>query len=200
MTNPPGSGKPISPEDFEKLREAVRELLAPVKTPAPGKFTQEDLGREAGVSQSLISKFVGGGQIGRTSANRLAHVLRNRIRDFQWGDTDRDASVFGYCGSTRCPSLRLGLVDGIIYVAPHFRRLTWSTRRDCPYCNSPVFCQCPNCRAPILEKLLSCPNCGEPYVGDPDWLDELPPEERAKTCELTNRINEQLRRHLGDRA
>jgi hypothetical protein len=42
----------------------------------------------------------------------------------------------------------------------------------------------------ILVGKSHCPKCEESYVSVPGWLEDLAPDERAATCELTNRMND----------
>jgi len=191
---PPESGKDPWEEELRKLKQEVQKLLEECG------LTQTDLAQEAGVGQPLVSKLVSGRRISRKMADKLAGAVRRRNPDFEWDERPDGVSVYGYCASTGCPSLCLAFVDRVVYVAPKFRRLTRSMRDDCPYCESPICSECPNCNAPISDRLLNCPACNKPYVADPAWVGEIPPEELAGKCEMINRMNAQLRRHLGDEA
>jgi DNA-binding XRE family transcriptional regulator len=157
-------------------------------------YTQVTLAKKAGVSQATVWNLVNGHDITKGPAKKLAEALGLPLE----GLDVRTSSTFAYCGSSRCPSVCVAVSGGEFYVAPRFRRLTQSTRENCPYCKSLMYRECPNCRARILEEALYCPECKEPYVSVPEDLENLPPRDLVRECLRRNRMNEYLCRHLGN--
>ncbi|HUT95771.1 MAG TPA: helix-turn-helix domain-containing protein [Thermoguttaceae bacterium] len=184
--------------DWERFSDKVRAKLEERKHKEG--WTQETLAETAGVSQALVSNLITRrrGPVSRKSAEKLADALGLQIADFERSETAPYGPRFAFCGSTSCPSVCLATVEGKLYVAPRFLRLRNVTSDECPYCDSLIYRECPNCREPISEKRLHCPKCKEPYVPVPDDLEGLPRNEVVRECELRNRMNEQIRRHLGD--
>ncbi len=174
--------------NLQKLREAVNVWLR------SNRATQKVLANKAGPSQTTISNLLKGIQIGRESAEKLAKAVDLPLEGLE-GPTGPD---FAFCGSPDCPSVCLAALGGRVYAAPRFQRLTKSTMDNCPYCNSAMYRECPNCRASISEKVLCCPECKQPYVPVPDDLEGLAPRDLVRECLMRNRVNEQFRRHLAD--
>jgi hypothetical protein len=177
--------------DIEEVREAVRETVE-----LPG-LSQTKLAKGAGVVQSLVSNILGGGKITRETAAKLIEAVNELNPQYEWGKRPSQGP-FGFCGSTTCPTLRVAFVDGKFYVAPLFLTHQEIKSEQCPYCRAEMYLKCPTCGKLIHERLTYCPHedCGAPFAPVPDDLENLPPAERARACEVRNRMNEQLLRHL----
>jgi len=174
--------------DLQKLQQAVTEWFQS----EPG--TQKALAEKAGVSQSTVSNLLRGKRLSDAVTVKLAKAVGLPAEEIG----GPAGPSFAYCGSPDCPSVCLATVGGKLYAAPEFRRITKSTAEDCPYCDSLLYQECPNCCSPISAKALFCPKCKEPYVPVPDDLEGLRPRDLIRECLRRNRINEQLCRRLAD--
>jgi len=164
-------------EELRQIFEAVRQ-----KRKEKG-FTQSQLAKEAGCTQSAISMFEAGRSdaLAGKTVQRIGEILGIDLSSLSQASSGGPAQVEGsvkYCPVDECLSNVPYVVRGRLCFMPAMWE-TVSGETTCRFCGELLESECPNeeCRAPLVKGSF-CPACGSPYVSpgvnvsDPiEWAD-----------------------------
>lgn len=159
--------------------------------------TQKELGDEIGVSQSLIAQVEKGEPVSPINVQRIGGKLAIDVSALRDSDRRDYKTLLAFCGSTRCPNLRLAANYGELFVAPMFYAIKKLSADSCPFCNLPLHRACPACSQPINERRLACAGCQERFVQIPESLLNLTHEELQSLSDQWDERNRRIREHLG---
>ena len=189
MTRKPRSTPSIT--SWKELAAAVREWRKKNGT------TQTEFAEAIGVSQPLVAQVEKGGPVSPLNVQRIAKKLAVDATSLLAADRSEPKSPLAFCGSTRCPNLRLAANDGDLFIAPLFHEVKKLSHETCPFCDLPLHRECAECAKPIHEKRLACPYCHQRFVQIPTSLNGLSNEALRSESDNWDERNRRIREYLG---
>jgi transcriptional regulator with XRE-family HTH domain len=134
-------------------------------------LSQQELAERCGVKQSAISGFERHGSeaqaLSAEKIRQVAELLGIGVDEGQLKARSRLARLaLYYCPNSECPSAVVYPLGAQTAYRPRFIRAEAEVRLFCPDCGEICEVRCPECRAPLSERLRGafCPECGNPYI------------------------------------